>query len=177
MRLKPAHHLDVGRATFLLENAGQVLCSSRRLDADDEAPAEHGERLAQRRHLGRVIGVKDPAYLALSLAEASAELGLGDAGISKRLEHGELDREVRVGRDHHRFTRLTNAFSKKFESHAHMVALYTVWYNFVRVHKTLRVSPAMAAGVTDRLWSMQDVAALLEAAEAPAKKQGPYKGR
>ena len=50
-----------------------------------------------------------------------------------------------------RFTRLTNAFSKKFDSHAHMVALYTVWYNFVRVHKTLRVSPAMAAGVTDRL--------------------------
>ena len=74
-----------------------------------------------------------------------------------------------------RFTRLTNAFSKKFESHAHMVALYTVWYNFVRVHKTLRVSPAMAAGVTDRLWSMEDVAALLEAAEAPAKKRGPYK--
>ncbi len=74
-----------------------------------------------------------------------------------------------------RFTRLTNAFSKKFESHAHMVALYTVWYNFVRVHKTLRMSPAMAAGVTDRLWSMEDVAALLEAAETPAKKRGHYK--
>ena len=76
-----------------------------------------------------------------------------------------------------RFTRLTNAFSKKFESHAHMVALYSVWYNFVRVHKTLRMSPAMAAGVTDRLWSMEDVAALLQAAEAPANKRGPYKKR
>ncbi len=76
-----------------------------------------------------------------------------------------------------RFTRLTNAFSKKFESHAHMVALYTVWYNFVRVHKTLRMTPAMAAGVTERLWSMDDVAALIEAAEAPAKKRGPYKKR
>ena len=52
-----------------------------------------------------------------------------------------------------RFTRLTNAFSKKFENHVHMVALYTVWYNFVRMHKTLRVTPAMAAGVTDRLWT------------------------
>ena len=76
-----------------------------------------------------------------------------------------------------RFTRLTNAFSKKFESHAHMVALYTVWYNFVRVHKTLRVSPAMAAGVTDRLWSTDDLAALLEAAEVPPKKRGPYRKR
>lgn len=60
-----------------------------------------------------------------------------------------------------RFTRLTNAFSKKFENHMHMVALYTVWYNFVRIHKTLRVSPAMAAGVTDRLWSISDIAAIL----------------
>ena len=76
-----------------------------------------------------------------------------------------------------RFTRLTNAFSKKFESHAHMVALYTVWYNFVRVHKTLRMSPAMAAGVTDRLWSMEDVAKLVEDAEAPVSKRGPYRER
>ncbi len=77
-----------------------------------------------------------------------------------------------------RFTRLTNAFSKKFENHAHMVALYAVWYNFVRVHKSLRVSPAMAAGISDRLWSMEDVAALVEAADAkPAAKRGPYKKR
>ncbi len=46
-----------------------------------------------------------------------------------------------------RFTRLTNAFSKKLENHAHMVALYALWYNFVRIHKTLRVTPAMAAGI------------------------------
>ena len=47
-----------------------------------------------------------------------------------------------------RFTRLTNAFSKKFENHVHMVAIYTVSYNFIRVHKTLKISPAMAAGVS-----------------------------
>jgi hypothetical protein len=51
-----------------------------------------------------------------------------------------------------RFTRLTNAFSK--ENHARMVALYALWYNFVRIHKTLRVTPATAAGIADRLWSM-----------------------
>ena len=76
-----------------------------------------------------------------------------------------------------RFTRLTNAFSKKFESHAHMVALYSVWYNFVRIHGTLRMSPAMAAGVSEPLWGMDDVAALIEASEAPAKKRGSYKKR
>ncbi len=77
-----------------------------------------------------------------------------------------------------RFTRLTNAFSKKFENHAHMVALYAVWYNFVRVHKSLRVSPAIAAGISNRLWSMQDLATMVEAADAkPAAKRGPYKKR
>ena len=76
-----------------------------------------------------------------------------------------------------RFTRLTNAFSKKFENHAHMVALYTTWYNFVRIHKTLRVTPAMAAGLTDRLWEMGDVVALLDAANPVPAKRGSYKPR
>jgi IS1 family transposase len=61
-----------------------------------------------------------------------------------------------------RFTRLTNAFSKKLENHGHMVALYALWYNFVRIHKTLRVSPAMAAGIEIKLWSMEDVVALID---------------
>ncbi len=61
-----------------------------------------------------------------------------------------------------RFTRLTNAFSKKAENHAHALALYFMWYNFVRIHKTLRVTPAMAAGVTDRLWEMADIVALVD---------------
>jgi len=65
-----------------------------------------------------------------------------------------------------RFTRLTNAFSKKLENHAHMVALYALWYNFVRIHKTLRTSPAMAAGIEKRLWSMEDVVALVDARSA-----------
>ena len=76
-----------------------------------------------------------------------------------------------------RFTRLTNAFSKKVESHAAMVAIYAVWYNFVRIHKSLRVTPAMAAGITDRLWSMEDVVALLDARETPPTPRGPYKPR
>jgi hypothetical protein len=62
-----------------------------------------------------------------------------------------------------RFTQLTNAFSKKLENHYHALSLYFVFYNFVRMHKTLRMSPAMAAGVTDKLMSMEDIAALVDA--------------
>ena len=74
-----------------------------------------------------------------------------------------------------RFTRLTNAFSKRIENHCHALALYFVFYNFVRIHKTLRVSPAMAAGVTDRLWEMKDIVVLIDANEPQPKKPGPYK--
>jgi IS1 family transposase len=76
-----------------------------------------------------------------------------------------------------RFTRLTNAFSKKATNHGHMVALYATHYNFVRLHKTIRSTPAMAAGVTTKLWSMEDVVALIDAeAEAP-KRPRVYKVR
>ena len=76
-----------------------------------------------------------------------------------------------------RFTRLTNGFSKKVENHAHSVALFMTYYNFVRIHKTLRVTPAMAAGVTDRLWEVSDIVSLLEAIEPKPGKRGPYKKR
>jgi hypothetical protein len=76
-----------------------------------------------------------------------------------------------------RFTRLTNAFSKKVENHAYAVALHMMYYNFVRIHKTLRVTPAMAAGVADRLWEIADIAELVEDAEAAPKARGPYKAR
>jgi IS1 family transposase len=60
-----------------------------------------------------------------------------------------------------RFTRLTNAFSKKIENHVAMVALHVMHYNYVRIHQTLRVSPAMAAGVTDHLWDLSELVSLL----------------
>jgi IS1 family transposase len=76
-----------------------------------------------------------------------------------------------------RFTRLTNAFSKKLDNHIHALALYFAFYNFCRIHKTLRVSPAMAAGITDKLWSLEDIADRIEAAQPAPAKRGPYKKR
>lgn len=69
-----------------------------------------------------------------------------------------------------RFTRLTNAFSKKLENHACAVSLHSMFYNFVRIHQTLKVTPAMAAGVTDRLWDVSDIVRVLEDWEAQNRK-------
>jgi hypothetical protein len=73
-----------------------------------------------------------------------------------------------------RFTRLTNAFSKKAENHVHALSLYFVSYNFMRIHKSLRVSPAMAAGIATTLMSWEDLIAMMDAEEVP-QKRGPYK--
>jgi hypothetical protein len=75
-----------------------------------------------------------------------------------------------------RFARLTACHSKKIENHVHMVALYTVWYNFARINSTVRMSPAMAARVTDRLWDTGDIAKLTEGWEAHGAQSGTAQG-
>jgi IS1 family transposase len=92
-----------------------------------------------------VYGDPDPVHISTSFAERS--------NLTMRMNM-------------RRFTRLTNAFSKKVENHAHAVALHMMYYNFVRIHKTLKVTPAMAAGVTDKLWEIGDVVDALEKWEA-----------
>jgi hypothetical protein len=70
-----------------------------------------------------------------------------------------------------RFARLTNAFSKKLENHIAAISLHFMYYNFVRIHQTLRVTPAMAARVTDRVWEIADIVRLLDAQER-AEQEG-----
>lgn len=74
-----------------------------------------------------------------------------------------------------RFTRLTNAFSKKIENHAHAIALHFVHYNFVRLHRSLSVTPAMQAGLMKKPMTIEDIARLIEALDAAPKKRGAYK--
>jgi IS1 family transposase len=81
-----------------------------------------------------------------------------------------------------RFTRLTNAFSKKIENHIHAFSLYAFHYNYVRIHQTLRVTPAMAAGISDHVWSLEEMVGLLEEherkmIEAGGMKRGKYRPR
>ncbi|MDD5585760.1 MAG: IS1 family transposase [Alphaproteobacteria bacterium] len=76
---------------------------------------------------------------------------------------------IRMG--NRRFTRLTNAFSKKIENHFYALAIYFMHYNFARIHQTLRVSPAMAASVSETLWSMEDIVRMVDESEAYENKQ------
>ena len=103
----------------------------------------------------RISGKPDPKHVSTSYAERQ--------NLTMRMQM-------------RRFTRLTNAFSKKFENHMHMVALYTVWYNYVKQHKSLKgLSPAMAAGLSDTLWSMTNLAEMVDTAQPKPGKRGPYK--
>lgn len=82
---------------------------------------------------------------------------------------------IRMG--NRRFTRLTNGFSKRLDMHSHSLAIYFFHHNFCRIHKGLRVTPAMAAGVTDELMDMSHLVRLIDMMEEPPKPRGPYKKR
>jgi IS1 family transposase len=91
----------------------------------------------------------------------------GDPG-RKHISTSYVERQNLTMRMHmRRFTRLTNGFSKKIENHVHMVALYAVFYNWTKIHKTLRVTPAMQAGLTDRVWDMNELVNLIDEVNAP----------
>ena len=91
---------------------------------------------------GVLSGSPDPQHISTSYVE-------------------RMNLNIRMGL--RRFTRLTNAFSKKFENHCHAAAIYFAYYNFCRVHQTLRVTPAMEAGLTDHVWTLAELVALAEA--------------
>lgn len=81
----------------------------------------------------------------------------------KHISTSYVERQNLTMRMHmRRFTRLTNAFSKKLENHIAAISLHFMYYNFVRIHQTLRITPAMAAGVTDRVWELSDIVKLLD---------------
>jgi IS1 family transposase len=82
---------------------------------------------------------------------------------SKKISTSHVERQnLTMRMSMRRFTRLTNAFSKKVENHIAMLALHYMHYNFCRIHQTLRVTPAMAAGITSKLWSVEDLVGLLD---------------
>lgn len=107
-------------------------------------------------HKMPIIGNPDPDHISTSYVERS-------------------NLTMRMGM--RRFTRLTNAFSKKYANHLYALALFFMHYNFVRQHKAHRLSPAMAAGLTDRLWTMEDIAQRIDARVNAPKARGTYKKR
>lgn len=119
-------------------------------------PREDQRRYSPAQCLGiekrTILGDPDPAHISTSYIERS--------NLTLRMAN-------------RRFTRLTNAFSKKWANHCHMIALYTVWYNFVKMHKSLRMTPALASGVAEHLWSMDELVALVEEHDASKPRQKP----
>lgn len=95
----------------------------------------------------------------------------GDHISTSHVERSNLTMRMHM----RRFTRLTNGFSKKLENHVWMVALYTVFYNWIKIHRTLRVTPAMQAGLSNQVCSFEDLAKLIEANTAQPKARGPYR--
>lgn len=104
----------------------------------------------------RVVGNPDPAHVSTSFIERQ--------NLTMRMSM-------------RRFTRLTNAFSKKIENHVAMIAVHYMNYNFCRIHQSLRITPAMAAGVSNHVWDIEEIIAILEAATPKPGPRGPYKKR
>lgn len=101
-------------------------------------------------------------YVPNKIASMKAATITGDPD-SKHISTSHVERQNLTMRMHiRRFARLTNAFSKKIEMHAHSVALHFAYYNFCKIHQSLRVTPAMEAGLTDRPWDLSNLVALLE---------------
>ena len=127
-----------------------VLCGNS-TPAKALAPAENDTRYSPATCIGcemkTVSGDPDPKHVSTSYVERH-------------------NLTMRMGM--RRFTRLTNGFSKKIENHIAMVAIHAVYYNFGRIHKTLRITPAMAAGLSDHVWSLEELVGLLEQKAAGA---------
>jgi IS1 family transposase len=161
---------DAGTATEFLQDVAGRLSNRIQLTTDghkmylEAVPDAFGEDIdfAQ---LVKVYGNDPEGEKRYSPAQwqSSEKIARIGAPAEKHISTSYVERQnLNMRMNMRRFTRLTNAFSKKIENHMHMIALFHMHHNFVRIHQTLRVTPAMAAGVTGKLWSIHDVVALTE---------------
>ena len=134
-------HLEAVEGAFGSEIDYAMLVKLYEGDSGKQAPAErrYSPAVCTGAREQRIAGNPDPAHVSTSYVERQ--------NLTMRMSM-------------RRFTRLTNAFSKKVDNHKAMIALHYMHYNFARIHKTLRVTPAMEAGVTDHVWSLEEIARL-----------------
>ncbi len=122
--------------------------------SSDSAKGRYSPAECIRARKERIEGKPDMAHVGTSYSER--------ANLTMRMHN-------------RRFTRLTNAFSKKFENHAHMVAIYAVWHNWLRIHKTLRVTPATAAGLSKTVMDWSDIVEAMDPEAPKPGRRGRYK--
>jgi hypothetical protein len=138
------------------------------VDAVDTAFGIDVDYAMLQKHYGTGVPAREAAvrYSPTRLTGTRKEVIKGNPD-PRHISTSFVERQNWTVRTHmRRYTRLSNGFSRKIENHAAAVALNYFVYNFVRIHRSLRTSPAMAAGVTDRLWEISDLVALLEASES-----------
>jgi hypothetical protein len=122
--------------------------------------------MLQKHYAGGVAGERSAAarYSPTTFKSSTKEIVTGDPD-PRHISTSHVERQnLTMRMNIRRFTRLTNAFSKKVENHAYAVALFYAHYNFARIHQSLRVTPAMEAGLTTRVWSIQNIVELAEPA-------------
>ena len=172
---------DAEYAALFMDDLASRLSNRVQLTTDGHRPyleavenAFHGDIDYAR--LVKIYGDNNESTRRYSLTEfvsAEKKVVAGDPDI-KHISTSFVERQnLTMRMSMRRFTRLTNAFSKKVENLEHAVALHFMYYNFGRIHKTLRVTPAMEAGVSDHVWSLEEIAGLVP--EPVAKKRGSYK--
>jgi IS1 family transposase len=150
------HHAHLGAVDAALDRHVDYAQLVKKNGSSIEAEKRYSPAVCLGADKTEIRGLPDPEHISTSYVERS--------NLTMRMSR--------------RFTRLTGAFSKKFENHCFMIALYTIWYNFVRIHKTLKVTPAMQAGVIDRLFEFSDLIGIVDAWDRennPVKARGPYK--
>jgi len=126
--------------------------------------------MLQKHYAGGVAGERSAAvrYSPAKFTSATKEVIKGDPN-PRHISTSFVERQnLTMRMSMRRFTRLTNAFSKKLENHEAQVALHFMHYNFVRIHQTLRVTPAMEAGISDHVWSLEEIVGLLDRADSVA---------
>ena len=172
---------DAEYAALFMDDLASRLSNRVQLTTDGHRPyleavenAFHGDIDYAR--LVKIYGDNNESTRRYSLTEfvsAEKKVVAGDPDI-KHISTSFVERQnLTMRMSMRRFTRLTNAFSKKVENLEHAVALHFMYCNFGRIHKTLRVTPAMEAGVSDHVWSLEEIAGLVP--EPVAKKRGSYK--
>lgn len=121
------------------------------------------------------VAKREKRYSPAKFIESKIEVVSGDPD-KEHISTSYVERQnLTMRMSMRRFTRLTNGFSKKVENHMHAISLHFMYYNFCRIHKSLGVTPAMEAGVTDTLHDIEWIIQITDAMEPAPKKRGPYK--
>ena len=187
-KLVPCWHVgsrDLEAATAFIDDLASRLANRVQLTTDGHRPYLEAVESAfgidvDYAQLVKIYGADgrptpEKRYSPARFVEAKCGVVVGDPD-QKHISTSFVERQnLTMRMSMRRFTRLTNGFSKKIQNHMHAISLHYMYYNFGRIHKSLKVTPAMEAGVTDHVWSLEEIAGLVKD-EVP-KKRGPYKKR